>query len=103
MADKTGLGVAEIVGNLRDPILRLAAQHGAMNVRVFGSVARGEAMPDSDLDLLVRWDYGRMSAWGGAELDAELEALLGRRVDVVSENGLHPALRETILREAVPL
>lgn len=87
----------------RDEILALARQHGAQNVRVFGSVARGEAKPGSDIDLLVTWDYARVSAWGGVGFDMALEALLGVPVDVISENGLSPLLRTQILAEAVPL
>jgi predicted nucleotidyltransferase len=78
----------------REEILKLAEEHGAYNVRVFGSVARGETTPESDIDFLVRWDYGRVSAWGGVGLDLDLEALLGHSVDVVSENGLSPLLKE---------
>jgi predicted nucleotidyltransferase len=100
---KTGLGIEEIIGDKRDTILRLAEQHGAYNVRVFGSVARNEAVPDSDLDLLVDWDYGRISAWGGIGFTLEVEALTGRKVDVIAEKWLHPELRVSILRDAIPL
>ena len=84
-------------------MLRLADKHGAMNVRIFGSVARGEAGPDSDIDLLVEWDMTRISPWGGAGLDVELEQLLGRRVDIATENSLHWYIRDRVLKEAVPL
>lgn len=87
----------------RDEILKLAAQHGATRVRVFGSVARGEAKPGSDLDLLVHWDYKHVSAWGGIGFDLDLEELLGVPVQVVSEQGLMPLIRDRILQEAVPL
>lgn len=105
MSEQTdqGLGIAEIIGRHRDQILKIAQRHGATDVRVFGSVARGEAQPGSDLDLLVRWDYTRMSAWGGVGLDQELQQLLGRPVDIISENALHPLMRDQILAEAVPL
>jgi len=98
-----GLGIADVFGSKRDEVLRLAARHGATNVRVFGSVARGEATDDSDLDLLVTWDYARMTAWGSAGLWDDLEALLGRPVDITSEKGLHPLIRDRVIKEAVPL
>lgn len=88
---------------LRNEILALAEQNGAFNVRVFGSVARGEAMVGSDVDFLVQWDYNRVSSWGGVGFDLALETLLGCSVDVVSENGLSPMIKAQILREAIPL
>jgi len=90
------------VRSRRDEILRLAAKHGARNVRVFGSVARGQAGPDSDLDLLVDLDPGRSLLDLGGLL-MELQDLLGRRVDVVTEVGLRQRIRDRVLREAVPL
>ncbi len=83
----------------RDEILRIAAAHGARNVRVFGSVARGEAGDDSDVDFLVEFEPGR-SLLDQAGLVLALEALLGRKVDVVSEHGLYWLLRRRILKEA---
>ncbi len=84
----------------RDEILRLAARYGARNVRAFGSVARGDADEDSDLDLLVELDPGRsLLDLGG--LQFELEALLGCRVDVVTERGLKKRIRDRIIQEAV--
>jgi uncharacterized protein len=86
----------------RSMILRVAAKHGAQHVRVFGSLARGEAGPQSDIDLLV--DKGaETTPWFPAGLILELEELLGRDVDVVTEGGLSPFLRERILQEAVSL
>lgn len=96
------MGVDELIGPQRDVILRIAEKHGASNVRVFGSVARGEAGPDSDVDLLI--DAGAItSAWFPGGLVADLEAVLGRRVDIVTERGLLPDLRPHVLREAVPV
>lgn len=92
----------ELFTNKRDDILRIAAQYGARNVRIFGSVARGEARPDSDLDVLVDVEPGR-SLFDLGGLLMELQDLLGCRVDVVTEQGLRPRLRERVLREAVPL
>ncbi|MBX3085693.1 MAG: nucleotidyltransferase family protein [Anaerolineae bacterium] len=98
-----GLGIADIIGNKRDEVLALANKHGAYNVRVFGSVARNEAMPNSDVDFLVEWDFARISPWGGAGLDIELRELLGRSVDVVTIEDLHPLMRSSVLEEAITL
>lgn len=96
-------GIEEVIDDNRDEVLRISARYGATNVRIFGSVVRGEATADSDLDLLVTWDYERMTAWASAGLWEELEALLGRPVDITSERGLNPLIREAVLAEAVPL
>ena len=86
----------------REAILSLASKHGARNVRVFGSVARGEADERSDIDFLVEMEPGRsLLDLGGLLMD--LQELLGRQVDVVSERGLHSRIRARVLREAVPL
>jgi hypothetical protein len=87
----------------RDDILELAKRHGATNVRVFGSVARGEATPESDIDLLVDQDWSHLSAWGGMGLIIELEDLLGCSVDVATTDELKPRIRDRALREAVLL
>lgn len=86
----------------REEILSIAARHGARNVRVFGSVARGEASENSDIDLLVELDQGR-SLLDLSGLVVDLEGLLERKVDVVTEQGLYWLLRRRILKEARPL
>lgn len=86
----------------RGEIAQIAASHGADAIRVFGSVARGDARPDSDVDLLVRMQRGR-GLFDQAALLADLRELLGREVDVVTDEGLRAAIRERVLREAVPL
>jgi hypothetical protein len=86
----------------RDDILRIAMRHGAQNVRVFGSVARGEAAEDSDVDLLVSTGDST-SPWFPAGLVVDLEDLLGCRVQVVTKDGLYWLLRRRILGEAIPL
>ncbi len=96
------MGVDEIISAKREDILRLAERHGARRLRVFGSVARGEARQDSDLDLLVVMEE-RRSLLDLIALGQDLEEVLGRRVQVVSERGLSPYLRERILTEAVAL
>ncbi len=96
------MGIEELLQERREDILRLAAQHGAHNVRVFGSVARGEARPDSDVDLLVEMEAGRsLLDLGGLLMD--LQALLGREVDVVTDKGLRDRIRARVLQEARPL
>jgi uncharacterized protein len=93
---------AGLIKKKRRDILRIAAKHGALNVRVFGSAARDEMGPDSDIDLLV--DVAEVhSAWFPGGLVAELERLLGRPVDVVEVEGLHWYVRDKVLSEAVPL
>ena len=94
--------IRQLVIEKRDEIERIARRHGAYNVRIFGSVARGEAGPDSDIDLLV--DVGSTtSSWFPAGLILDLEELLGHRVDIVTERALNPYIREHVLDEATPL
>jgi uncharacterized protein len=96
------MGVNELLRTRREEILRIAAKHGAHNVRVFGSVARGEADETSDVDFLVEMEPGRsLLDLGGLLID--LEGLLGRPVDVVTERGLKPRIRPRVLSEAVAL
>lgn len=86
----------------RTDVLRIAAARGASNIRVFGSVARGDAGPDSDVDLLVDLEPGRsLLDLGGLLMD--LQGLLGTEVDVVTPAGLKPRNAERILAESVPL
>ena len=92
----------ELLQRRRDEIQRIAAKHGAYNIRIFGSVVRGEAGPESDIDLLVQLG-STTSSWFPAGLVLDLEELLGRRVEIVTEKALNPYLRERVLREAVPL
>lgn len=92
----------ELLKAKREEILRVCAKYGARNVRVFGSVVRGEADEQSDVDFLVELEPGRtLFDLGGLQYD--LEQLLRCRVDVVTERGLKPRIRERVLREAVPL
>jgi uncharacterized protein len=86
----------------REEILRLAEQRGAHSLRVFGSVARGEANDDSDLDLLVAWKPGR-SLLDHVGLVQDLQELLGIKVHVGTEKSLHWYVRDRILQEATPL
>lgn len=86
----------------RDAIMAIAERHGVTGIRVFGSFARGEARPDSDLDLLIEAGPVRTPFFPGG-LIADLEAELDRRIEVTTRSALHPRLREDVLREAVPL
>ncbi len=92
----------ELLRQKREDILRLAATYGARNVRIFGSVVRGEAGVDSDIDFLVDMDPGRTLFHLGGLL-FELQELLGVEVDVVPEGGLRENVRSQILKEAAPL
>ncbi len=96
------MNLNEVVSKKREEVLRIATQYGASNVRIFGSVARGEAGPDSDVDLLVDMEPGR-SLFDLGGLLMELQNLFGCRVDLVTEEGLRSRIRERVLREAVPL
>jgi predicted nucleotidyltransferase len=96
------MAVSDLIERKREEIIRIATRHGAENVRVFGSAARGEAGPSSDVDLLVEMTPDH-SPWFPAGLTIDLEDLLGRRVHVVTAEALHPYLRERVLAEAVPL
>ena len=87
------------VAQNREEILRIAARHGARNVRVFGSVARGEDRHDSDVDLLVEMDDDR-SLLDLVGLEQELEGLLSRNVDVLTDDSIPPSLRQRITAEA---
>ena len=87
----------------KEKIKTIAAQHGAFNVRVFGSVAKGEANPNSDLDLLVDYDLDKISPWFPVRLIRDLENLLDIKVDVVTSEGLKDRIRNEVLQEALTL
>lgn len=94
--------IEELRRTYRDAILRLAARYGAHNVRIFGSVARGEADARSDVDVLVDLEPGRsLLDLGGLLMD--LQNLMEHSVDVTTEQGLRPRIRQRVLEEAVPL
>ena len=96
------MSIAETLATKRDEILRVASRHKASNVRVFGSIARGEARLESDVDFLVEFEP-RSTLLDHAALVRELRDLIGSEVDVVSDEGLRPRMRDRVLREAVPL
>lgn len=92
----------ELVTQHRAEILAIARRHGARDVRIFGSTVRGEAGAESDVDLLVDLEPGR-SLFDLGEMLMDLQDLLGCRVDLVTEAGLHWYIRDRVLEEAVPL
>ncbi|MHB8077884.1 MAG: nucleotidyltransferase family protein [Candidatus Krumholzibacteriia bacterium] len=92
----------ELLHSRRDRVLEIAQHHGVKSIRVFGSIARGEETADSDIDLLVTTGPN-VSSWFPAGLILDLEALLGRHIDVVTEAGLNPHIRNEVLSEAVAL
>ena len=96
------MSIQDVLKQKREEILDLAAKHGASNVRVFGSVARGEAGPSSDVDLLVSLEPGT-TLIRHAALARKLRGLLGRDVHVVSERALRERIKERVIQEAVPL
>ncbi len=86
----------------REDILNIAKKHGAYNIRIFGSVVRGEAKQDSDLDVLIELEPNR-SLFDHAALMVELQEIMNCKVDVVTEKGLRARIRENILKEAMPI
>ncbi len=96
------MGIQEIISNHREQILSLAAKYGASDVRIFGSFARGTADEHSDVDFLVNLAPGR-SLFDLGGLLYELQQVIGRRVDVVTDAGLRPRIRDRVLKEAVPI
>jgi hypothetical protein len=96
------MDIEQLLEEKREEILQIAYRHGAKNIRLFGSIVRGEAGESSDIDILVEVGENP-SPWFPGGLIADLEELLGRRVDVVTVGALHPKIRERVLQEAVPL
>jgi hypothetical protein len=96
------VGTSDLLKSKREEILRLAAKYGARNVRIFGSVARGEDEGESDVDFLVEMEQGR-SFLDLVGLWQDLQELLGGEVDVITDGGVSPYLRDQIYTEAIPL
>ena len=92
----------DILQAKREDVLEVAQRHGVTSIRVFGSVARGDESAESDIDLLITTGP-KVSPWFPAGLILELEQLLGRHIDIVTESGLNPLLRDQVLSEAVAL
>jgi len=96
------MNLMNLLQEKRDEIVKIATHYGAKDIRVFGSVARGDAGPDSDVDFLVRLEPGT-TLLRHAALIRELGNLLGCKVDVVSERGLRERIRDRVIREATPI
>jgi predicted nucleotidyltransferase len=101
MADETTI-VDPLIRERRADILRMARAHGATNIRVFGSRARGTARPDSDLDILINLEPGR-HLFDLVAIKLDLQDLLGHKVHVVTEGGISRYIRDEVMRDAVPL
>jgi predicted nucleotidyltransferase len=102
LQEKANMNISELIQQKRRQVLEIAAGHGARNVRLFGSVARGETTETSDLDLLIEMEPGR-SLLDIVAIKQDLEELLGCKVDVVTEAAISPYLRDKVLHEAVRL
>ena len=96
------MSALEVLRAKQSEIQSIAAKHGAGNLRVFGSVVRGDAGENSDVDLLIDI-VGPTTPWFPGGLLTDLETALGCRVDIVIARSLHPLLRDSVLKEAVPL
>jgi uncharacterized protein len=103
MSQINGLGIQDLLADRREQILAIADRHGAYNVRVFGSVARGEATIDSDVDFLIDYQLEKITPWFPAGLMLDLELLLQRKVDVATVDMLKERMKDRILQEAVIL
>lgn len=103
MSEPQSLPLLPILQEKRSEILHVAARHGAFNVRVFGSVARGEADEHSDIDFLVDYSLEHITPWFPAGLVLDLQKLLARKVDVATEASLKERIRDRVLQEAIPL
>ncbi len=93
----------QLLEEKREEILKIASKHGAYNVRIFGSVARGDETKDSDIDFLIDYDLNKISPWFPGGLLMDLQDLLGCKVDIVTEKGLSKYIKNRVLSEAKPL
>ena len=103
MSSPTTIKTIEDLRNYREKLISIFAKHGVHSVRVFGSVARGEATNESDIDFLIDYDRKRTSAWFPGGLINELESFLESKVDITTTKGLSPLIAENVLREAIEL
>ncbi|WGV25148.1 nucleotidyltransferase family protein [Halotia branconii] len=89
MAENKKVGLKQLLQEKREEIINIATKHGAYNLRVFGSVARGEETEASDIDFLIDYDLDKISPWFPGGLILDLENLLNRKVDIVTTKSLH--------------
>jgi predicted nucleotidyltransferase len=97
------MNLKQLLLEKREEIITIAAKHGAYNVRIFGSVARGEDDEKSDIDFLIDYDLSKISPWFPSGLMQDLQSILGRKVDIVTVEGLKERIRERVLEEAIEL
>jgi len=95
--------LTDLTPAIREQIKEIAAQHGAFNVRIFGSVAKGQSNQNSDLDLLVDYELDKISPWFPVRLIRDLETLLDIKVDIVTPEGLKERIRDEVLQECLTL
>ena len=97
------MNIQELLKEKRQEIITIASKHGAFNIRIFGSVARGEETATSDIDFLIDYDLNKISSWFPGGLLMDLQDLLGYKVDIVTEKGLSKFIKNKVLEEAKPL
>ncbi len=93
----------KILEEKRTEIIKIAEKHGAYNIRIFGSVARGEETENSDIDLLIDYDLDKITPWFPSGLRQDLQVFLQRKVDIVTVNGLNKRIKDRVLKEAINL
>lgn len=97
------MSLKDLLQEKREEIINIAAKHGAFNIRIFGSVARGEDTPDSDIDFLIDYDINKITPWFPVGLIRDLEKVLEQKVDVVTQTGLKERIKPEVLRECIKL
>lgn len=95
--------IEQLLHSKREQIIKIADNHGAFNIRIFGSVARGEADEKSDIDFLVDYSLDKISSWFPSGLILDLEKLLDYKIDVATENSLKERIKQKVLQEAIRL
>ncbi|EAZ91024.1 nucleotidyltransferase family protein [Crocosphaera chwakensis] len=93
----------QLLKEKRQEIIDIAAKHGAYNIRIFGSVARGEETKNSDIDLLIDYHLDKITPWFPSGLMQDLQSILGRKIDIVTVNGLKERIKAKVLEEAIDL